>query len=280
MQSNMVQKAPHFGLPASRNFKMMIRFANHLLVCFRSATFLGLGLAMCVQAQTQANLPIGAQLKVHGLLWDAHEVTVAQVKRFAQKTGFVSRAEKEGGGSIYEAGWAIKKGWTWRSPFGVAAQDHEPAVHLTFDEAQKICQHEGKRLPRDSEWVNAAYVENRTQVPADFISGKRYRYPNGDSARQSHCLEGCSATQGTAPSGALWRGTGHVPVMTTRPGVNGLYDMGGNVWEWVDTGNGEERVTRGGSWWYDASRQVADDLATKPKDTRVGYIGFRCVAAF
>ena len=104
--------------------------------------------------------------------------------------------------------------------------------------------------------------------------------PNGDSAGESHCLEGCSGSQGTAPSGSLWRGTGHVPVMKTRPGVNGLHDMGGNVWEWVDSGNGDERITRGGSWWYNASRQLADDIATKPKDTRVGYIGFRCVATF
>jgi formylglycine-generating enzyme required for sulfatase activity len=60
----------------------------------------------------------------------------------------------------------------------------------------------------------------------------------------------------------------------------GLYHMIGNVWEWVDSGNGDERITRGGSWWYNASRQLADDIATKPMDTRVGYIGFRCVATF
>jgi formylglycine-generating enzyme required for sulfatase activity len=248
----------------------------------RFDALIALGLSFCLSSQAQTPLPspsIGAQLKVHGLLWDAHEVTVAQVKRFAQSTGFVSRAEKEGGGYIYESGFVLKKGWTWRAPFGIPAQDNEPAVHLTFDEAQKICQHEGKRLPRDTEWVNAAFVEQRSQAPDGFVSGKRYRYPNGDSARQSHCLEGCTSLKGTAPTGSLWRGTGHVPVMTTRPGVNGLYDMGGNVWEWVDTGSGDERVTRGASWWYDASRQVAEDVATKPRDTRVGYVGFMCVAS-
>jgi formylglycine-generating enzyme required for sulfatase activity len=247
---------------------MRIRFLVFLLLVF----------LFCSHVQSQPNLSLGAQVKVHGLLWDAHEVTVAQVQQFAQKTGFVSRAEKEGGGYIYEAGWTFKKGWTWRAPFGVPAQDNEPAVQLTFDEAQQICQHAGKRLPHDSEWVNAAYVEQRTQATAGFTQGKRYRYPNGDTARESHCLEGCSAAKGIAPKDSLWRGTGHVPVMTTRPGVNGLYDMGGNVWEWVDTGQGDERVTRGGSWWYDATRQVIDDLATKPKDTLVAYVGFRCVA--
>jgi len=106
----------------------------------RFAALIGLGLSFCLSSHAQTALPspsIGTQLKVHGLLWDAHEVTVAQVKRFAQSTGFVSRAEKEGGGFIYESGFVLKKGWTWRAPFGIPAQDNEPAVHLTFDEAQK-----------------------------------------------------------------------------------------------------------------------------------------------
>ena len=170
-----------------------------------------------------------------------------------------------------------KSGWNWRAPFGKLAHDNEPAVHLTFDEAQKICKFQGKRLPTDAEWVKAAYLEQRDQAPAGFTKGQRYTFPNGASARQSHCLNGCGNYAGQAPKGALWRGVGHVLVMTTPPGVNGLFDMGGNVWEWVDTGQGAEKVTRGASWWYDADRQIESDVATKPRDTRVGYIGFRCV---
>jgi formylglycine-generating enzyme len=75
----------------------------------------------------------------------------------------------------------------------------------------------------------------------------------------------------------LWRGSGHVEAMHTEPGVNGLWDMGGNAWEWVDTKQANERITRGGSWWYGPERQVENDVATKPADTRVAYIGFRCV---
>ena len=33
------------------------------------------------QPQPPPFLSIGAQIKVHGILWDAHEFTVAQVKR-------------------------------------------------------------------------------------------------------------------------------------------------------------------------------------------------------
>jgi sulfatase modifying factor 1 len=224
--------------------------------------------------------PIGATSRVHGLRWDLHEMTVGQVKRFADATGFLSRAEREGGGFVYESGWVHKQGWNWRQPYGVPARDTEPAVHLTFGEAQAICQHFHKRLPTDAEWTAAAYQEQRDPPPAGFTSGRRYPYPHGHSAHDSHCLQDCSNRRGTAPGGSLTRGTGHVPVMQTPPGVNGLYDMGGNVWEWVDTAVGDERITRGGSWWYGAARQVVTDVASKPMDTRVAYIGFRCVQSF
>ena len=64
-------------------------------------------------------------------------------------------------------------------------------------------------------------------------------------------------------------------------GVNGLHDMGANAWEWVDeppgaSGNAERR-TRGGSWWYGQAQMRAEHLQSKPADTAVVYIGFRCV---
>lgn len=221
--------------------------------------------------------PIGATAKIHGREWDLHEVTVGQVKTFAQATGFVSQAEREGGGSIYEMGWTQKQGWTWKTPFGVPAHDHEPAVHLTFDEAQAVCRFYGKRLPTDHEWTAAAYLEVRDAPPAGFQKGRRYVYPGGEHPRASHCLSGCGDYQGVAPARSLTRGSGHVRAYTTKAGVNGLYDMGGNVWEWVDSGTGRDKITRSGSWWYGPERQRESDVATKPADTRVAYIGFRCV---
>ena len=78
----------------------------------------------------------------------------------------------------------------------------------------------------------------------------------------------------------LWRGAGHALAGSTPAGVNGLHDMGGNAWEWVDeprgAGGNTERRTRGGSWWYGAAQMRADHLQSKPADTAVVYIGFRC----
>jgi len=221
--------------------------------------------------------PIGHAVTIGNLAWDAHEITIGQVKTYAQASGFVSHAERAGGGMVYESGWKQKPGWHWRSPYGVPARDDEPAVHLDFDEAKAICRHSGRRLPTDSEWTSAAYLEQRATPSMGLVRGQRYPYPQGASAKQSHCLGACGPWGGVAPEGSLTRGAGHVPVMTTPPGVNGLYDMGGNVWEWVDGGHGDARITRGGSWWYGPERQMAEDVATKPRDARVVYIGFRCV---
>ena len=74
------------------------------------------------------------------------------------------------------------------------------------------------------------------------------------------------------------RDSGHAPAGTTKPGVNGLYDMGANVWEWIDTGAADStsKGTRGGSWWYGASQMRRDNEASKPRDMSVVYVGFRC----
>jgi formylglycine-generating enzyme required for sulfatase activity len=216
------------------------------------------------------------------------ETTVGQFRRFAEATATVTRAERAGGGEVYESGWVRKPGWTWRTPFGGgrAAGDDEPAVHVTFDEAAAFCRWAGARLPSDGEWLAAAYVESRVSPPAPFVRGRRYAFPTGDGPAGAQCLDDCGAQAKArvVPHGAaLQRGHGHALAGSTPAGVNGLHEMGGNVWEWVDepagatvAGAADERRTRGGSWWYGAAQMRADHLQAKARDTAVVYIGFRC----
>ena len=214
------------------------------------------------------------------------ETTVGQFRRFAGVTGIVTSAEQRRGGEVYENGWVQKPGWTWRTPYGTDRPtfDDEPAVHLTYDEAQAFCRWAGGRLPSDAQWVEAAYRERRTAPPQPFVFGRTYPFPTGDTPIGAQCLNDCGPTANTRAvrHGAhLWRGRGHARVGTTPAGVNGLHDMGGNVWEWVDEPIGAygdaERRTRGGSWWYGAEQMRVDHIQSKPGGTAVVYIGFRCV---
>jgi sulfatase modifying factor 1 len=75
----------------------------------------------------------------------------------------------------------------------------------------------------------------------------------------------------------LMRGHGHARVGTTKQGINGLYDMGANVWEWaLISPEDQQQATMGGSWWYGSEQMKADYGATKPREMAVVYIGFRC----
>ncbi len=207
---------------------------------------------------------------------DVHEVTVAQFRAFVAATALSTKAEREGGGFQYVGGWQRMPGWTWSHPYGRPAADNEPAVHLTWDEARAYCAWAGLRLPTDIEWRSAAYTERRDNPPAPFKSGQTYIYPSGTSPDGANQMARKDALPRAAPEGALDRGHGHVRVRATPPGVNGLYDMGGNVWEWVDHDVGGSKRTRGGSWWYGPAQMKADALYEKDRGFPAVYIGFRC----
>jgi formylglycine-generating enzyme required for sulfatase activity len=235
--------------------------------------------------QTVAN-PAGIDWQpITGFSIARTETTVGQFRRFADTTGAVTRAERNGGGEVYEAGWTRKPGWTWRTCFGGghAAGDDEPAVHIGFDEAQAFCRWAGGRLPTDAEWVDAAYTERRARPPASLLPGQRYPFPTGNSPEGAQCLGDCgpaAQVRAIRHGARLWRGDGHAAVSTTPAGVNGLHDMGGNAWEWVDEPAGAPVAaahrTRGGSWWYGQAQMRVEHLQDKPGETAVVYIGFRC----
>jgi formylglycine-generating enzyme len=206
---------------------------------------------------------------------DRTEVTIGQFQKYVEATKTLTAAERVGGGSTFEAGWEQRKGWTWRSPYGKAGGPNEPAVHINFNEAQAFCQWAGKRLPTDLEWGEAAYTERRSNPTNGFVTGGTYVYPTGESPQGANCLGDCAPVK-TVSHAVTTRGSGHAEVGTTKPGVNGLYDMGANVWEWVDSGPERDKRTRGGSWWYGASSMRDSHVQSKPLDTSVIYIGFRC----
>lgn len=206
---------------------------------------------------------------------DRTEVSIGDFQRYAQATGKVTEAERDAG-QTFEAGWEKRKGWNWRTPFGKSALPMEPVVHVTYAEAQAYCVWAGKRLPSDEQWGEAAYTERRSRPTDGFVTGRTYRYPTGDSPLGANCLGDCGVTK-TVSTAVTSRGAGHAEVGITKRGVNGLFDMGANVWEWVDSGPGDEKRTRGGSWWYGAENMRDSHRQSKPAAMMAVYIGFRCV---
>ena len=85
-------------------------------------------------------------------------------------------------------------------------------------------------------------------------------------------------------------GTTH-PVGSKRPNDWGVYDLHGNVWEWVadwygdypssrvtdpqGPSSGTRRIIRGGGWGYDASDCRSGTRGTGPPISRSGSVGFR-----
>jgi len=213
---------------------------------------------------------------------DQTEVTIGDFADYAAAIGKITKAEKSGG-MVFESGWVAKEGWNWRTPYGVQSSPEEPAVHITYDEAQAYCNWRGGRLPTLGEWSKYAYTELRTLPPKPYLTGRTYPYPTGDTPTGANCLGDCGNAKGNPVnkidySPYLTRGYGHAKTGSTIAGVNGLYDMGANVWEWATSGDDTMQPTMGGSWWYGARQMMADYGATKPRDMAAVYIGFRCIS--
>jgi sulfatase modifying factor 1 len=231
---------------------------------WRWAGLIGLVLAGTAQAAP----PEGA-VAIGGFAIDATEVTVEAFARHAAALGLQTAAEREGGGHEYVGGWQRRPGWSYRSPSGKPAQPTDPAAHLTWFEARDYCAAKGGRLPTLAEWREAAFTERRAAPSDGFERGRTYPFPVGEKP-------GGMNLAGTDPaSGDVWER--HAPTGATRRGVNGLHDMGANLWEWLADRRGSEALTAGGSWWYGPAQTRSEAPQWKAADFTAVYIGFRCV---
>jgi sulfatase modifying factor 1 len=220
--------------------------------------------ALIIFSAGAASAASGERVRIAGFELDATEVTIGEFREFATATNLETEAEKVGGGFEWGSGWERRPGWTIYRPYGrEPTSTEEPAVHVNWHEASAYCRWRGGRLPTFEEWHLAAYTELR-QSPADgFETGRRYRHPVGDRP------DGMNTRDEDA-----WRV--HAPAGATKRGVNGLYEMGGNVWEWIADRDGGKALTAGGSWWYGPEQTTADAAQWKPADFYAVYVGFRC----
>jgi len=141
-----------------------------------------------------------------------------------------------------------------------------PVVDIDYDDAVAYAAWAGKRLPTEREWECAA-KDSQNLV-----------YPTGSDMTESQAKYGMNITEG-AP----------VSVKSYRPNKFGIYDLAGNVSEWVHgviyayPGNkstsrsyGKARVPRGGSWMSPKDDCKTYRRAILDISKSTGNIGFRC----
>ncbi len=168
------------------------------------------------------------------------------------------------------------------SDYAISLYADHPVVYVSWHDATAYCEWRGARLPTEAEWEKAA---------RGGLEGMNYPWGDEFDGQQANfCDSNC---------GYDWKETDfddgytqNAPTGSYAPNGFGLYDMAGNVWEWVssqyrgypyDATDGREelesdssRVLRGGSWYHVGNYlRVADRFDVDPS-FRYHFIGFRC----
>jgi formylglycine-generating enzyme required for sulfatase activity len=191
---------------------------------------------------------------VSGFWMDLTPVTNAEFERFVAATKYVTVAERPlrpadypgvpidklvPGSAVFKPTstpvpldnplqwWQYTPGANWRHPEGpattVRGRENHPVVHVAYEDAMAYATWAGKRLPTEAEFEFAA------RGGLD-----RNRFPWGNELRP-----------GNKPAANIWQGpfpardlaadgyAGTSPVTAFPPNGFGLYDVGGNVWQWT-----------------------------------------------
>jgi len=269
---------------------------------------------------------------VDGFFMDKTDVTNAEFAAFVKATNYITVAERTPRAEDFPGAppeslvpgsvvfsppghavpltdayqwWSEVRGASWRHPLGpessIEGKERFPVVHVTYADALAYAQWAGKRLPTEAEWEFAARGGLTGQLfpwGDDFKLGGRWMA----NTHQGHFPDHDTGADAF---------TGLAQVAQFPPNGYGLYDVAGNVWEWVsdwyrpdyyaqlaaagavarnphgpadsfdpDEPGVQKRVHRGGSFLCTdqyCSRYMVGTRGKGDVGTGTNHLGFRCV---
>jgi formylglycine-generating enzyme required for sulfatase activity len=206
----------------------------------------------CADCNMPDALPVHL-VTVNGFWMDATPVTNAQFAEFVKATRYKTIAERQpnprdypgarpellvAGSAVFIAPpndvdldnylqwWRYEPGANWQHPEGknssIKGREDHPVVHIAWDDAAAYAKWAGKRLPTEAEYEFAARggldrqryawgneLKPGGKWPANIWQGK---FPATNTREDAYASTS--------------------PVKAFPPNGYGLYDVGGNVWQW------------------------------------------------
>ena len=203
------------------------------------------------------------QVHVNGFWIDQTDVTNAQFAEFVKATGYVSTAERQPdwetlkaqlapntpkpsddklvAGAMVFVGtkeavplddnsrwWNFVPGANWRHPQGpgsnILGKENHPVVQVSYEDALAYAKWIGKRLPTEAEWEYAARggLEQANYSWGDEFKPHDKTMANTFAGKEFPIIDPAYKNK-----------IGTTAVASFPPNAYGLYDMAGNVWQWV-----------------------------------------------
>ena len=201
---------------------------------------------------------------VDGFYMDKYEVTNGRYLQFVTETGHRSPLHPTD---------PTKN--LWQGNMMPESITNLPVINVDWYDAEAYCQWAGRRLPTEAEWEKAAKGSND------------WRFPWGDVEPTNEHLN----------FGQVWRGEAtlvQVGIYEKGKSPYGVYDVAGNVWEWVADWydpdyyqkspdrnpkgpiTGVDKAIRSSGWQVETPQvRIFTRIKSKPTD-RNHSTGFRC----
>ncbi len=186
----------------------------------------------------------------------------------------------------------------WSDPYFPQTPQH-PVVFVSWNDAVKFCEWlttkeradgrilpaQSYRLPTDDEWSAAVGLPREPGDSPDARDGKnKTHYPwHGEKWPPSSAGRAGKYAKSLKIAGDTSEFT--QPVGGFEANANGLHDMGGNAWEWVQdwyesakSGRQTNKTLRGASWLDSQPGQLlSSSRLFETPETRLNAFGFRVV---